>query len=146
LGDDRNLDAGSLFGMQVRLPVGAHVTGFGAIKSGDETPRISMGLYTDAGGVPGTLVTRSMARAFTNQRITLPVQQEDAACLAAGTYWLLALVNDDLTLGAAEAGPQVPFARVKVDGQGVQLPARWPADGDIDDARMLNLYVSFDHP
>jgi hypothetical protein len=88
--------ANYLLGSQVTLSKTAKLIDFGLISVATGA-NVTMALYTDSGGHPGTLVayTGSTALTASDQQITPNVQ----ASLSATSYWIMAVYNTSASVG-----------------------------------------------
>jgi hypothetical protein len=136
--------ASTLFGFQTILPANSRVTGFGAFKKPGTSPGYRMGLYTDDGGKPGRRVSRTARVAFADASLTLPAQNDSADCLPGGSYWVIGLADDALTLGQDGGQGAVPSVSLMTDLR--DLPDTWPGGGGANSVSPLSMYVTIDHP
>jgi hypothetical protein len=132
-----------MVGFQITLPANAHINTFGAIKATpDDSAQFNMALYTNSGSnLPETRVAHTATAAFASTTFSLQATNDSTACLAAGTYWLIAQADNALVMRQATSG-----SVTSISAPGSGLPATWSAGGTTSSAPELNMYVTFDHP
>ena len=122
------------------------MTGFGAFKKAGGAPGFRMALYRDDGGKPGARVSRTARVTFSDAQLTLPAQNDSGDCLAGGSYWVIALSDDAITLGQDGGQGAVPTVSLSVDATVRDLPDTWPGGGGVNSSAPLSMYVTVDHP
>jgi hypothetical protein len=101
-----------------------------------------MGLYRDAGGVPGARVAHSGAMSFAGGEASGSASMDSEPCLVSGKFWIVAVATAQLML--EEAGDSVPSVLLQANN-GTDLPSPWPGGGNKSGST-LSLYVEVDRP
>ena len=69
-------------------------------------PHVLLGLYRNSGGVPTTLVVGTTPTALVAGRMEIPVTTPTR--IAAGTYWIMAMYDDDASVGVDTSVANAP--------------------------------------
>ncbi len=85
-----------LLGSQLTLSKAAKLVDFGLI-SVSSGAYVTMALYTDSGGAPGSLVAYTASTVLTNS--DQQILPNTTASLSAGNYWIMAVYNTTASIG-----------------------------------------------
>jgi hypothetical protein len=110
---------GFLTGFALTLPVDCTVTHLALIGKA-AGPNFRLGLYTNSGGGPGTLLVGTPVMPLDAATMEVPVT---ATPVAAGTYWLMAMFDQDASVGVDFSDPSAPVKFAMGDfSQGLPNP------------------------
>lgn len=82
---------GYLLGHRIQVATDSTVTHLGVFTKSGSGVKGQFGLYTDVGGVPGTLVVETVQRELVDGFQEIPVA---ATPVSAGTYWMMGLYDE----------------------------------------------------
>jgi hypothetical protein len=126
-----------LLGEQINVPTGGVLLRFGVISSA-AGPQVKMGLYTDSGGNPNTLVAQ-MSGTLVAGVLEVPAQQ---VYLPAGNYWLLADYNTGAGPYQEAFGTTTNSVHYISETFATALPSTWPvASQMVYNGAHFNYYV-----
>jgi len=106
LGGTENLGTGALAGEAITIAVTSTVRSFGLLAPAAGS-MVSMGLYSDVGGVPSQLLMSAQSKgvlAGTNTYAPTSAQAGGSLQIPPGTYWIAALYDVTTTIRATPAG------------------------------------------
>src|SRR6185369_8111963 len=123
LGSTQNLKNSVLTGQTVNVTGEATLVSVGIIAhppgNSAQRTRISVGVYTDAGGLPGALIAKAEGQPIVNGRNDYRVSPAPGRSLdlPVGRYWLVAGTTDPVRIaGSAAAVEEQVTADVVADG------------------------------
>jgi hypothetical protein len=138
------IPAATLIGFRITLPASSNLLSFGVYNMGPDVAGLRIGLYSDDAGMPGLRVahTASLPNAPPGPSSAAAQYDAGAACLEAGSYWMIAFADSDMTLGPS-AGAST--GSVSLTGY-TDLPTTWPAGGTATNTGALSMWVSAQYP
>jgi uncharacterized protein (DUF2141 family) len=125
--------ANFLLGFALAVPNTMTLTHFGIIVKSAGS-RVKMALYRDEGGVPKQLVIQTPATLLPLGRTEIPVTNTE---LAAGTYWIMAIYDQDTEGGRDSNGGQVDFVELPFNDP---LPTVFPSPSTFAGG-VFNYYI-----
>lgn len=88
---DSSFSPGYLLGHRIEIATDSTITHLGVFTKSVAGEKVQLGLYTDAGGTPGSLVVESVQRTLVKGFQEIPVA---ATPVSAGTYWMMGLYDE----------------------------------------------------
>jgi len=129
---------GYLLGQTITTPVSGRLRKLGLI-SGTAGPMVKIGLYTDAGGQPGSLIaqipSRTVAAGVNEFALPSPV------VLPAGTYWFMAIYSPDGTTLRSMDGDTARVIKYITHTFANALPTTFPATSMTYNGQNFNYYL-----
>jgi len=115
-------DSNVLLGSRITIPAASTLTHLCLIAKA-AGPQVKVGLYTDIGGNPGTLVAYTLATALVAGRIEIPVSE---TALPEGHYWFMAVYSAPASVGVSTANPAAAY-KYASHAFAAALPATFPS-------------------